>query len=116
MLGRPSAGGCWRAPLRPPAPEALEPLSASRECSCRSLLLDLGFPVGRDLLRRVAGEGEEDLVEAGLAEREVGDRDPLAGELTDRLGGEIGARARCRQRRRVGLEAYPGAEKIRQPP
>ena len=53
---------------------------------------------------RVPGEGEEDLVEARLAEREVGQADAVLGERGDRLGAAVGVRARTLQRGRVGLE------------
>ena len=48
------------------------------------------MPVGR-LFRRglAAGEREEDLVEAGLAEREVAHPDPGAGETAERVRGEL---------------------------
>ena len=52
----------------------------------------------------MAGQRQEHLVEARLAEREVGDPDAGAGQLGDRLGGPVGVGARRRQRRRVGLE------------
>ena len=54
------------------------------------LLLDL---VGAVVLGRVAGQGQEDLVEAWLAEGEVGDADARAGQLGDRLGGAVGVGA-----------------------
>ncbi len=60
--------------------------------------------LGRLVLGRVAGERQEHLVEARLAEREVRDADLGAGEHRDHLGAALGVRAGDRERRRIGLE------------
>src|SRR5215208_2070717 len=100
------------APCGAPAPAGPGAVRrVSPGCSCgRLLLLDLALAVGRDVLSRVPGEGEEDLVEAGLAEGEVRDRDSPARELTDDLGRLVGAPARRGERRRIGLEVNLATE------
>jgi hypothetical protein len=68
------------------------------------------------LRRRLAGEREEDLVEAGLAEREARDRDPGVAELGERLRGALRVGHRDRERGGVALEVHGGPEAACQKP
>ena len=96
VTARSARGG--RAPEASAACKRLVGAGVERRRSCRSahaasLLrgrLVLGLVLGR-----VAGERQEDLVEARLAEREVGDRDAGARQLGDRLGRPLGVGARA---------------------
>ena len=79
--------------------------SRRRASSCRRLL-DAPRPSG-SAPRRVAGEREEHLVQARLAEREVGDaRCPPRRAPPPRSRAAVGVRARRGERRRVGLEVH----------
>src|SRR5687767_13304036 len=82
-------------------------LSAS---SCGILPGDDGIVV----LGRVAGQSEEHLIEARLAEREVGDRDTGAGELREGVRDSFWVGDSGRERRRVGFEVHGYAECLRQ--
>src|SRR5262245_57495585 len=68
----------------------------SRWWSC-GVLLAGGVVVGG-----TSGEGEEHLVQPGLAEREVGDRHTGAGQLRQRVGGAFGVGDLGRDCRRIG--------------
>ena len=71
--------------------------------------------LGGLVLGRAAGQRKEHLVEARLADREVGDPDACSRQLGEGLGGPVGIGARHRQRRGVGLELNR-AELVREDP
>ena len=59
----------------------------------------------------MAGEGQEHLVQAGLAELELGDADVGASQLGQGRGGPLGVVDPRRERRRVGFEVHLDAER-----
>src|SRR3712207_6083536 len=98
----------------PTAPSATTPrgqvVLVWSESSCCILLGGI-FVFGR-----VAGQGKEHLVEARLAEREVGEGDAGAGQLRESVRDAFGVGDSCRQRRRVGLEVHWYSERPREHP
>src|SRR6266545_7840999 len=67
--------------------------------------LSCGFFLGRVVGARAAGEREEDLVQARLAEGELADGDAGAGELGERVGDTAGVGDAGREGGGVGFEA-----------